>query len=437
MKTVLLSVPGLRASDLERMPHCRKLVQSGCQARLSHSFPAVTWPSQATILTGQTPDRHGVVANGFFWREENRVEMWTAGNEVIQAPQIWDVLKQRDPDCITAAWFPMLSKRCGADLVCMPAPIHRPDGSEQMWCYTKPESLYPDLLKEFDPFPLHRFWGPMANIESTEWIARTAGRTFVRHRPDFFYIYLPHLDYAAQKMGPDSPEALAALQDLDRVIGDLAHACHTAARDILWILVCEYAIVPVQHVSYPNRMLREAGLLTVQIKDDGEHLDLAGTPAWAMVDHQFSHVFVRDRDPATIAAVVERFQGQPGFARILAGDARKELHIDHARSGDVVLVSTLDSWQAWYWWWDDQCAPSFARTVDIHRKPGYDPVELFWDPATQSTPLDATLIRGSHGAALDDLDNPGIVAVSAPGILDRDWIRDTEVFGLVLNAFSG
>ena len=184
-------------------------------------------------------------------------------------------------------------------------------------------------------------------------------------------------------------------------------------------------------------MLREAGLLTVQIKDDGEHLDLAGTPAWAMVDHQFSHVFVRDRDPATIAAVVERFQGQPGFARILAGDARKELHIDHARSGDVVLVSTLDSWQAWYWWWDDPCAPGFARTVDIHRKPGYDPVELFWDPATQSTPLDATLIRGSHGAALDDLDNPGIVAVSAPGILDRDWIRDTEVFGLVRNAFSG
>ena len=73
------------------------------------------------------------------------------------------------------------------------------------------------------------------------------------------------------------------------------------------------------------------------------------------------------------------------------------------------LISTPNSWQAYYWWIDDARAPKFARTVDIHRKPGYDPVELHFDIATKSIPLDATLVKGSHGAPARDASQRGVL----------------------------
>src|SRR5262245_27251179 len=255
---ILLSIPGLRSQDLAAMPNLSRLTAGGDRATLVPSFPAVTWPVQANMLTGKLPRDHGVIANGFYWRDRNEVEMWTAWNEKIQRPQIWDILHRHDPQLTSAVWFPMLSKGCGADYICMPAPIHNPDGSESLWCYTKPTELYGTLRDTFGHFPLMNFWGPMAGIKSTAWIADSAAWAMQQYRPNFFYIYLPQLDYAAQKTGPDSPPAQKAVQELDDVLGKLIPAAGPLspgqeAGSPLWLVASEYVITPVDHVTYPNR----------------------------------------------------------------------------------------------------------------------------------------------------------------------------------------
>ncbi len=432
---VLLTIPGLRQKDLSLMPHLTSLVSGGQKATMTNSFPAVTWPAQANMLTGKLPAEHGVTGNGFFWRDEKKVEMWTAWNEKIQQPQIWDILHQRDSSIKSAAWFPMLSKGCGADFVCMPAPIHRPDGSEDLWCYTKPQEFYGELLKDYGHFPLQHFWGPIANIKSTKWILDSAGAAAEKFQPDFSYIYLPHLDYAAQKMGPGSDLALSALAELDGLIDGMRTQFESAYDSpICWMVVSEYVITEVDHVCYPNRLLRDAGLLKVS-ENDGEHLDFENSDAWALVDHQFSHVYVRNADAEVIQTVQRLFANQQGIQECLVMDQRSKYAMEHQRSGEVILISQPNSWQAYYWWLDDARAPEFARTVDIHRKPGYDPVELHIDMPSKSTPLDATLVKGSHGAPVTCSDQRGLLMTSMDLDLQPE-IRDVEICDLVTSQFS-
>ncbi len=435
---ILLSVPGLRGGDVPQMPRLRQLVADGDQAALVPGFPCVTCPVQANMTTGYPPSEHGVVANGFFWRDRGEVEMWTAWNDCIQRPQIWDILREHDNSLTSAVWFPLHSKGCSAEYVCTPAPVHNPDGSESLWCYTKPTELYGTLRDALGHFPLQHFWGPLANIRSTAWIVDSAVHAAKAFRPRFQYIYLPHLDYAAQKHGPDSPQAITALAELDDALGRLIDGQQAAfGADIpLWFVAGEYPIVPVDHVTYPNRTLRQAGLLDIRDSDNGEQLNLAASQAWALVDHQCAHVFVRDRDPAVIDRVVDLFRRQEGIAEVLAGAELAKYDLAHERAGDVVLISQPNSWQAYYWWLDDARAPTFARTVDIHRKPGYDPVELFFDPATRSIPLDATLVRGSHGAPPHDARQRTVLLSSQRGVLPSQTLADTDVCDLVLRQFG-
>ncbi len=436
-KTILLSIPGLREKDLPAMPNLRQLTAGGEMAALIPSFPCVTCPVQAAMTTGKPPSEHGVVANGFFWRGRGQVEMWTSPNECIDRSQLWDLLSHHEAELTSAVWFPLHSKGCEADFVCTPAPIHNPDGSESLWCYTRPMELYGQLRDELGHFPLKHFWGPIANIQSSRWIADSAMFAARQSQPDLFYIYLPHLDYAAQRTGPDSDPATVAVGELDEVIGRLAQGMVEAYGDeLFWLVAGEYAIVPVDHVTYPNRVLREAGLLKIRQEEDGEHLDPAGSRAWAMVDHQTSHVFVADADPDTVGKVAEMFRGQPGIAEVLVGAQLARYELDHARSGEIVLISTPNSWQAYYWWLDDAKAPTFARTVDIHRKPGYDPVELHFDPATKSIPLDATRVRGSHGAPADDRTQQSVILSSEPISFTGPTVSDRDVFTVIMRQFG-
>lgn len=417
------------------MPNLKSLSESGSNSSVQHAFPSVTWPSQANLLTGKSASEHGVVANGFFWRDDLRVEMWTAWNEVIQQPQLWDTLKGQGKS--SAAWFPMLSKGCGAEYVCMPAPIHKPDGSEDLWCYTKPQEFYGELLEKHGHFPLQHFWGPLANIKSSRWIAESAVDCAKKFQPDFFYIYLPHLDYAAQKFGPNSEEALQAVVDLDELLGELFAQMTEALDSPDWMVHSEYVITEVDHVSYPNRVLREAGLLKVceSGADPGkEQLDFENSSAWALVDHQFSHVFVKDREASVIQQLADLFADAEGIEKVLVGSDRGSL--DHERSGDVVLVSQHNSWQAYYWWLDDEHAPSFARTVDIHRKPGYDPVELCFDMATKSVPLDASIIKGSHGVPQANGQQQGVLICSNAGVTDAQAVTENQIYGSILEHFA-
>jgi predicted AlkP superfamily pyrophosphatase or phosphodiesterase len=436
---VLLSIPGLRAADLAHMPRLAGLGKTGATVPLVPSFPCVTCPVQANMTTGVLPDRHGVVANGFFWRDKGDVEMWTAWNDCIQAPQIWDVLRQHDPQLTSAVWFPLHSKGAGADFICTPAPIHNPDGSESLWCYTKPTALYGELRDALGHFPLMHFWGPLANIKSTDWIVDSAVIGAKKFRPRFSYIYLPHLDYAAQKFGPNSPQARAALGELDAAIGRLIDGYAAAGLDdVLWLAASEYVITEVDTVGYPNRRLREAGLLALDVDGEGrEQLNVRNSRAWALVDHQFAHVFVRD--PADVARVAGVFRGDDTIAEVLAGDDRAKYHLSHERCGEVVLIAKPHAWFAYYWWFDDAKAPPYARTVDIHRKPGYDPVELFIEMPAKTIPLNAGLVKGSHGYPAVDASRHGVLLASDSAVLNGRGsgpVRDVDMAGVVLRNFG-
>lgn len=434
---ILLSIPGLREKDVAVMPKLRELMAGGEIAELTPSFPCVTCPVQANMTTGRLPDAHGVVANGLYWRDRRQVEMWTSPNECIDRPQIWDLLSHHEDHLTSAVWFPQHSKGCEADYVCTPAPIHNPDGSESLWCYTRPVELYGELRDALGHFPLQHYWGPMANIKSTEWIAASAVFAAERWQPHFFYIYLPHLDYAAQRGGPESAAADTAIDELDKVVGKLAEGMKEAYDgELLWLVAGEYVINKVDHVTFPNRVLREAGLLAVCEQDDGEHLDFAASRAFAMVDHQLAHVYINDGSRQTAEQVADLFRGRPGIAEALVGPERSRYALDHERSGEVILISTPNSWQAYYWWLSDERAPRFVRTVDIHRKPGYDPVELFFDPAVKSIPLDARLVKGSHGAPATDRSRRSVILASEPIMFPGPPVADTDVFGIVMKHFG-
>lgn len=431
--TVLVSIPGLRVQDLERLPSLRRVTHADGIRPLSPSFPCVTCPVQATLTTGVGPQRHGVIANGFFDRESGEVEMWTSWNDCIQAPQVWELLHRHDPGLTSAVWFPMHSKGATADYICTPAPIHNPDGSESLWCYTCPTELYGELRDTFGHFPLMNFWGPLASLKSSDWIVDSAVWAAGKFHPRFTYIYVPHLDYAAQKFGPDSPQALQAVADLDGTLEHLITGLEQAGLgEIHWLFASEYVITEVHEVAYPNRVLREAGLLSLRTEAGKEHLDPLGSRAWALVDHQLAHIFVRDA--GEIDRVADLFRQHPFVDQVYTGADRGQAQLDHPRSGEVVLISKPDAWFAYYWWLEDEFAPPFARTVDIHRKPGYDPVEMFLDLSTRSTPLDATLVRGSHGYPAEIPERKGVLVSSAP--LDQEEYQDLDITPLVLKDFG-
>jgi len=432
---LLLSIPGLRSGDVgPATPTLARWAEAGALAGLTPTFPCLTSPVQASMLTGAPPARHGVIANGFCHRDRNQVEFWVGRNDVVAGEQVWDALRDRRPGLTSAVWHAQNIKDAAADYIVTPAPIHEPDGTTKPWCYSKPDGLYQELLDDLGHFPLQHYWGPLAGIGSTQWILAGARWLIDRHRPNFHYVYLPHLDYAAQKSGPDSPQAAGALAELDRELTTFDQYLRESpiADDLVILAVSEYALTPVTAAVYPNRHLREAGLLALDTRDGAEHVHLADSAAFAMVDHQLAHVYCRDAQ-ATVRAG-EVLGGIDGIESVHAAADRAAIGLDHERSGEIVLIAQPDRWFAYYWWLDDVAAPPFARTVDIHSKPGYDPVELFVDPATRSIPLEANLVRGSHGAPAVVGEQQAVVICSKPSaaVAPERRYRDTDVKDIVL-----
>ena len=445
---LLLSIPGLRQEDLSRMPTLESLAAGGGCVPLDPGFPAVTCPVQATLTTGAFPAAHGIVANGLYERGSHHLEMWISPDGVHRAPRLWDRLKAARPELRTAAWFLLQSKHATADLVCLPAPKHNPDGSETMWCHTNPEPLYAALREKLGDFPLHKFWGPIAGIESSQWIARSFLEASRDNPPHFAIVYLPHLDYAAQRTGPDSPPAHAACGELDAEIAKLIDGFGAiVGRDRLTVLVVgEYRIRPVSHTLFPNRVLREAGLLDVIETAEGELLDMVGSRAWALADHQVSHVYLQDgADQKLVEKVASLFRGRAGVARVLSGADLVAAGLtasvppdQESRCGDVVIESTPESWQSYFYWLEDTKAPRFARTIDIHRKPGYDPLELHIDRTKLpqiSIPLDVSLVKGSHGA-IDPANPHETIFIASRQGLANGPLAMHEIAGIVTDIFA-
>jgi predicted AlkP superfamily pyrophosphatase or phosphodiesterase len=430
-------------------PALRDLAGRGVLSPMAGVLPAVTLPAQATMLTGLPPAVHGIVGNGWLYRETGEVRFWQQSNRLVEADPLYVTARKRAEEkgetftCAKLFWW--FVRGASVDWSVTPAPHYGADGSKVLDIESDPPGLARELELALGPFPFPSFWGPMAGLPSTDWIARAAARVMREKRPTLTMVYLPHLDYDLQRHGPDGDGTPERLRELDAAVALLLEAAEEVGA--LPIVVSEYGIVPVSRPVFPNRILREAGLLEVRDGPFGERLDTYRSEAFAVVDHQAAHVYVREAD--RVAEIRELLLERDGVAHVLDARGQGKIDLDHRRSGELVAFSETDAWFAYPYWRDDRHAPDFARTVDIHRKPGYDPAELFFDPSLRFpkaragrfllkkklgfrslldvVPLDPAPVRGSHGLPpADPLDGPILVAAEGGIFPERPAMTDVR-----------
>jgi predicted AlkP superfamily pyrophosphatase or phosphodiesterase len=394
--SIVLDIVGLEYKHLDSglVPNIEKIARAGEAARLEPVFPAVTCTVQASILSGKYPREHGIVANGLYDRVTYNVSFWEQPSSLVQAKRAWDIKPGK-----AAALFWQNTMYANSDIVVTPRPIHL-DDKMVMWCYSRPPGYYEKLKEKFGEFNLASYWGPLASHKSSEWIANAAEYTLESERPELLFVYIPHVDYSAQRFGKESAQVKEDLKKADEIVGRLVQKAIDLGMhdDTQFVIISEYAFNDVKGAVPLNLILREADLLSVHTIADKEYLDFEYSKAFAMVDHQVAHIYVKEGFEREARKVLE---ATAGVDRILDGKGKQELKIDNERSGELVAISAKDRWFSYYWWQDESKAPDFARRVDIHRKPGYDPVELFVDMKTKSIPLDPSLVKGSHGRPPD------------------------------------
>jgi predicted AlkP superfamily pyrophosphatase or phosphodiesterase len=395
-RSIVLDIVGLEYGHLESglIPNIEKIARTGEAARLEPVFPAVTCTVQASILSGTYPREHGIVANGMYDRETHNVSFWEQPSSLVQAKRAWDINNGK-----TAVLFWQNTMYSNSDIVVTPRPIHL-DDKMVMWCYSRPQGYYEKLKEKFGEFNLASYWGPLASYKSSEWIANAAEYTLETERPKMLFVYIPHIDYSAQRFGKGSAQVKEDLKKADEIVGRLMQKTIDLGiyDETQFVIISEYAFSEVKGAVPLNLILREAGLLSVRAIADKEYLDFEYSKAFAMVDHQVAHIYVKEGFEREARKALE---ATAGVDRILDGRGKQDLKIDNKRSGELIAISAKDRWFSYYWWQDESKTPDFARRVDIHRKPGYDPVELFVDMKTKSIPLDPNLVKGSHGRPPD------------------------------------
>ena len=446
-KTVVINAVGLTSALVsDHTPRLKAFANAGRVAHVGAVLPAVTTTVQSTYLTGKLPNEHGIVANGWYSREDAEVKFWKQSNALVGSPKIWDVAKGMDPTFTCANicwWYAMYS---GADYIVTPRPMYPADGRKVPDCWTKPNELRDELQETLGQFPLFKFWGPMTSIDSTRWIADAAIYVDRKYDPALTIVYLPHLDYNFQRFGPSDPRCHKDLKELDAEIGKLVG--HFSELNARIIILSEYGIAPVSHPVHINRVLRTLDLIRTRNELGREVLDPGASQAFAVADHQIAHVYVND--PRVIPLVVRTLKETPGIAHVYEGDARKIIDLDHPRSGDIIAIAEPDAWFTYYYWLDDAVAPDYARTVDIHRKPGYDPVELFMNASKAKIatkllkkklgfrtlldviPLDATLVKGSHGRPAAKPEDGAMLMSDNRDLIPGDTMEATDVFNVIL-----
>ncbi|MBC2840218.1 alkaline phosphatase family protein [Robiginitalea sp. SC105] len=447
-KTVVINAVGLTRRLIgTATPRIRDFMEAGKSCDIYPVLPAVTCAAQATYLTGKEPSEHGIVGNGWFFKEEFEVKFWRQANQLVQGPKLWDLLKEAEPGFTCANMFWWYNMYSSVDYSVTPRPNYLADGRKIPDVYSHPAGLRDELQDRLGQFPLFKFWGPMAGIESTRWITDAAIHTDRTYDPTLTLIYLPHLDYNMQRLGPDLARLEPDLRALDAEVGRLLD--HYVPQGAQVVILSEYGITAVSRPVHLNRVLRNKGLLAIRVERGLELLDAGASEAFAVADHQVAHIYVRN--PARLQEVRELIAAVPGVEKVLTGESRKAAGLDHDRAGDLVAVAGPDSWFTYYFWEDDSKAPDYARMVDIHKKPGYDPVELLTDPSDplvklkilwklarkklgfRSTlnviPLRAELVRGSHGRIPEDTADYPIFISNNPGTLPESPMPPTAVFG--------
>jgi len=442
----------------ENTPHLRSLLETGFSRPMTTVLPAVTCSVQATLLTGLMPAEHGIVGNGWYFRDLAEVMFWKQSNHLIQGERIFQTAHNREATHTTAKMFWWYNMYADVDWSVTPRPSYPADGRKVPDIYSDPPELREQLQTKLGRFPLFNFWGPTADIRSSAWIADASVEVFRRCQPSMMLVYLPHLDYNLQRLGPDDPQIAEDIRLVDREAGKLISAAREVDADI--VVLSEYGITSVNKPIHINRALRDAGYLTVRLEPLGwETLDCGASKAFAVADHQVAHVYVkRATDVPKVKALLEQLDG---VEQVLDREAQHVAGIDHERSGELVCVSDRNAWFTYYFWQDDRLAPDYARTVDIHRKPGYDPAELFVDPGLRFPRLriarrlarkllgfryymdviglDAGIVRGSHGRLpdADHLSQDGPVLICSSKQVERDEFHAVDVRNLMLNLQFG
>jgi len=450
--TAVINVVGLTGSMIGAdTPNLLALAREGASAPIDTVVPAVTCTAQSSFLTGTMPSGHGIVGNGWYFRDEAEVRFWRQSNRLVQGEKVWETGRRRDPEFTCAQMFWWYNMYSTVDWSVTPRPMYPADGRKVVDIYSEPAALGTRLKNHLGDFPFFNFWGPKADIRSSQWIAEAGAEVSRNEKPTLNLIYLPHLDYNLQRLGPSHPDIRPDIRAVDQVAGQLIDALRGQGTRI--IVLSEYGITDVTGPVHINRALREAGHVRVRAELGLEMLDAGASTAFAVADHQVAHVYVRNA--GTIPAVRTLVESIPGVERVLDRTEQAGIGLDHERSGDLVAISAADRWFTYYYWLDDVLAPDFARTVDIHRKPGYDPVELFVDPAIRVPalkvgwtlakkkmgfrylmsviPLDASLVRGSHGRITDRDEDGPVLITSEADLLHSERVHATAVRDLVLD----
>jgi predicted AlkP superfamily pyrophosphatase or phosphodiesterase len=412
-RVCVIDLPGLSRELVHAIPAATALgkwLNGKPIGPLRPSFPAVTCSVQATLTTGVEPARHGMIANGVptfrspqdqalidasnFADFRKQISFWEQSNQFLDAPRFWQERYK------TALLFfqnsmPGFSGKLSpaADIVLTPKPDHGPDGKLVSLCWSHPTELVPRLFKELGPFPLMNYWGPMAGIPASQWIAKAAAIVWREQLPQLQWTYIPHLDYDLQRFGPSSPQAKQAVADAAAAIDPLIDQVLADGGKI--VVLSEYAIKDASAFVQPNRILADTGLLITRQAPEGKLIDYEKSAAVAMVDHQIAHIYLRSADQKN--RVIELLKNLH-----IASIAPPDASLRHRRAGDLVCSAAPGAWFDYRWWTDPADAPAFAKTIDIHRKPGYDPLELFWDRQQNCIMQNPALVRGTHGVVTEN-----------------------------------
>jgi len=415
-RVAVINVVGLTKEMIgEHMPNVSKFSDQGHVSSFPPAFPAVTCTAQSAYLTGDPIEQHGIVGNGWYDREAAEVKFWKQSNHLVHGNKIWKRLREEFPEATCAKMFWWYNMYSSVDFAVTPRPLYPADGRKFFDIHTQPMEMREAMKADLGPFPFPAFWGPAAGIDSSRWIAESAKWIERKQQPTLNLIYLPHLDYCLQKFGPGASEVLPELLAIDAVIGDLL--TFFKQHGVEPVLLSEYGISKVSRAVHLNREFRRRGWIQVKNELGKETLDCGGSRAFAVADHQVAHVYIND--PVIRSEVYDLLDGCDGVEEIRVPKDIWQTGIATERAGDLIAVAEQDAWFTYYFWEDDALAPDYARCVDIHRKPGYDPVELFIDPKIRFPklkiasfllkkklgmralldviPLDATLVKGSHG----------------------------------------
>lgn len=447
-KTVVIDVVGLSSSLIgEYTPFLKKYRDGKSVCTITPMLPAVTTSVQSTYVTGRLPYEHGIVGNGWYDRTDCEVKFWKQSNKLVSAEKIWEKAKKQDPAFTCSNMFWWYNMYSSADYAVTPRPNYLADGRKIPDCYSSPAELRDELQRELGQFPLFQFWGPGANIKSTQWIADASIITDGKYDPILTLIYLPHLDYCLQKYGQDFTRIKNELGEIDGVLEQLI--TYYSKKNTRIILLSEYGITNVDNPVSLNRVLREQGLLKVRIERGLELLDAGASQAFAVADHQIAHVYIND--PSQKSKVKSILEKIPGVELVLDRAEQQRYGIHHERAGDLVLMADERSWFTYYFWLDDAKAPDYARAVDIHKKPGYDPVEMFMTSKLRAAykllqkkigmryvmdviPLNPTLVKGSHGRIGTAKEfHPVLIA---DGMVKEKELKSTDVYDVIWRSLT-